>query len=119
MSLACADPPPLETGALEAGTDALPLEAACGQPMLRLAIDPARVEQDLTRLVLTLVEFLRRLMEAQAVRRLEAGTITADEAERLGLTLMRAHAAVLSLCARLGVTADSLNLDLGPLGRLL
>jgi hypothetical protein len=87
--------------------------------MVRLAIDPDHVEQDLTRLVLTLVEFLRRLMEAQAVRRLEAETITPEQAERLGLTLMRARAAVLSLCARLGVAPDSLNLDLGPLGRLL
>jgi hypothetical protein len=88
-------------------------------PLLRLDIDPERVEQDLTRLVLTLVEFLRRLMEAQAVRRLEAETITPDEAERLGLTLLRAREAVLSLCTRLGVAPDSLNLDLGPLGRLL
>ena len=87
--------------------------------MLRLAIDPERVEQDLTRLVLTLVEFLRRLMEAQAVRRLEANTITSDEAERLGLTLLRAKEAILSLCARLGVAPETLNLDLGPLGRLL
>jgi len=87
--------------------------------MLRLAIDPARVEQDLTRLVLTLVEFLRRLMEAQAVRRLESGTITEAQAEALGLTLMHARDAVLALCARLGVEPESLNLDLGPLGRLL
>ncbi len=88
-------------------------------PPVRLAINPDSVEQDMIRLVLTLVEFLRRLMEAQAVRRLEAETITPEQAERLGLTLMRARAAVLSLCARLGVAPDSLNLDLGPLGRLL
>jgi hypothetical protein len=88
-------------------------------PAVRLAIDPDRVEQDLTRLVLTLVEFLRRLMEAQAARRMEAGTITPDEAERLGLTLLRARQAVLSLCARLGIAPETLNLDLGPLGRLL
>jgi len=88
-------------------------------PLVRLDIDPDRVEQDLTRLVLTLVEFLRRLMEAQAVRRLEADTITAEEAERLGLTLMRSKQAVASLCTRLGVEPASLNLDLGPLGRLL
>ena len=93
--------------------------AASAPPVTRLAINPDRVEQDLIRLVLTLVEFLRRLMEAQAVRRLEAETITADEAERLGLTLMQAQAAVLSLCERLGVAPSSLNLDLGPLGRLL
>ena len=53
------------------------------------------------------------------MRRLEAETITPDEAERLGLTLLRAREAVLSLCTRLGVAPDSLNLDLGPLGRLL
>jgi hypothetical protein len=94
------------------------LEPAVG-PLLRLEIDPDRVEQDLTRLVLTLVEFLRRLMEAQAVRRLEAETITSEEAERLGLTLLRAKEAVLSLCKKLGIAPDSLNLDLGPLGRLL
>jgi hypothetical protein len=88
-------------------------------PQLRLDIDPDRVEQDLTRLVLTLVEFIRRLMEAQAVRRMEAETITPDEAERLGVTLLRAREAVLSLCTRMGVGPETLNLDLGPLGRLL
>lgn len=86
---------------------------------VRLAIEPDRVEQDLIRLVLTLVEFLRRLMEAQAVRRLEAATITDEEAERLGLTLLRAREAVVSICARLNVAPETLNLDLGPLGRLL
>lgn len=88
-------------------------------PQIRLEIDPDRVEQDLSRLVLTLIEFLRRLMEAQAVRRLEAETITPDEAERLGLTLMRSKEAVQSICTRLGVSPDSLNLNLGPLGQLL
>jgi hypothetical protein len=99
--------------------EALRDRPAPSDPVLRLAIDPDRMEQDLTRLVLTLVEFLRRLMEAQAVRRLEAGTITAAEAERLGLTLLQARDAVLALCARLDVAPDSLNLDLGPLGRLM
>jgi hypothetical protein len=94
-------------------------DAQPATPPVRLEIDPERVEQDLTRLVLTLIEFLRRLMEAQAVRRLDAETITPDEAERLGLTLLRSKEAVLSLCRRLGVAPESLNLDLGPLGRLL
>jgi hypothetical protein len=98
---------------------AAPLAPPDAPPVARLTIDPNRVEQDLTRLVLTLVEFLRRLMEGQAVRRLEAETITAEEAERLGLTLLHAREAVLSLCARLGVSPDTLNLDLGPLGRLM
>jgi hypothetical protein len=89
-------------------------------PLLgRIEIDPDSVEQDLVRLVLTLIEFLRRLMETQAIRRMEAGTITQDEAERLGLTLLRSRDAVLSLCDRLGVEPEKLNLDLGPLGRLI
>ena len=97
------------------------MTATAAEParQVRLDIDPDRIEQDLTCLVLTLVEFLRRLMEAQALRRLDANSITADEAERLGLTLMRSREAVDSLCARLGVAPDRLNLDLGPLGRLL
>jgi hypothetical protein len=85
----------------------------------RVEIDPSAVERDLCRLVLTLVEFLRRLMESQAVRRLEAGTIDAAQAEALGGTLMAARDAVLLLCARLEIAPDSLNLDLGPLGRLM
>ncbi|MCQ4161679.1 gas vesicle protein K [Roseomonas sp. GC11] len=106
---------------------ALPLPSSPGQTLLdqtppgplRLELDPGRLEQDLGRLVLTLVEFLRRLMEAQSLRRLEAGTLTEAEAERLGLTLQAARAAIEALCARLGLGVDDLNLDLGPLGRLL
>ena len=99
----------------------LDLDASASSPPVlgRISIDPDRVEQDLARLVLTLVEFLRRLMEAQAVRRMEAETITPEEAERLGLTLLRSRDAVVSLCEKLGVPSDSLNLDLGPLGRLM
>lgn len=95
------------------------MDDAATSPLTRLTIDPDTVEKDLIRLVLTLVEFVRRLMEAQAVRRLEASTITEEEAERLGLTLMRAREAVLSLCSRLDVAPESLNLDLGPLGHLI
>jgi hypothetical protein len=101
-------------------TEASTSAADLASPILaRVAIDPDRVEQDLARLVLTLMEFLRRLMESQAVRRMEAETIDAEQAESLGLTLLRAREAVLSLCDRLGVAPDSLNLDLGPLGRLM
>jgi hypothetical protein len=88
-------------------------------PTARLVLGSDTIEQDLARLVLTLVEFVRRLLEAQALRRLEAGTITDEEGERLGQTLLRARAAVVSLCERLGTPPESLNLDLGPLGRLL
>lgn len=92
---------------------------APADPTIRLALGGDSIEQDLARLVLTIVEFLRRLLEGQALRRLEAGTITEEEGERLGRTLQQARAAVVSLCERLGTSPDSLNLDLGPLGRLL
>jgi hypothetical protein len=93
---------------------------AAGAPAAcRLEIDPAAVERDLCRLVLTLVEFLRRLMEAQAVRRMEAGTIDAAQAEALGSTLMQARDAIRGLCERMQIEPSSLNLDLGPLGRLM
>jgi hypothetical protein len=92
---------------------------ALAEPLARISIDPEALERDLAKLVLTLVEFLRRLMETQAVRRLEAGTVTETQAEALGDTLSRAQGAVLSLCARMGVAPEELNLDLGPLGRLL
>ncbi len=88
-------------------------------PLARIEIDPQAIERDLARLVLTLVEFLRRLMETQAVRRLEAGSVTETQAEALGCTLMQARDAVLSMCARLDVAPETLNLDLGPLGRLM
>jgi hypothetical protein len=88
-------------------------------PLARIALEPATLEKDLGRLVLTLVELVRRLMEAQAVRRLEAGTVTAEEAERLGLGLIALRGAIAGLCDRLGLQPEELNLDLGPLGKLL
>ncbi len=92
---------------------------ATTEPLARVVIDPAALERDLSRLVLTLVEFLRRLMETQAVRRMEAGTITPEQAETLGDTLQQSQQAVFSLCRRLNIAPEELNLDLGPLGKLL
>ena len=83
----------------------------------RIALSPDTVEQDLARLVLGLVAFLRRLMELQAIRRMEAGSLTEDEEEALGLTLMRAETALADIAARFGLTPEDLVLDLGPLGR--
>lgn len=83
----------------------------------RLRIDPDTVEQDLARLVLGLMEFLRQLMELQAIRRMEAGSLTAEEEERLGTTLMRAEAAIHAQAAAFGLSPGDLSLDLGPLGR--
>lgn len=83
----------------------------------RIAIDPDHVEQDLARLVLGLMEFLRQLMELQAIRRMENGRLTPEQEEQLGSTLMRAEAAIHDLAARFGLSPEDLSLDLGPLGR--
>jgi hypothetical protein len=84
-----------------------------------ISLDPERVEHDIAKLVLTLVEALRRLLEMQAVRRMEAGKLTEDEEERLGLTLMRAQERVHELAKQFGLEPRDLALDLGPLGRLM
>ncbi|GAA3068401.1 gas vesicle protein K [Streptomyces glomeratus] len=85
----------------------------------RLHTDPDTVERDLVKLVLTIVELLRQLMERQALRRVDEGNLTEDQEERLGLTLMLLHDRMAELCDRYGLTLADLNLDLGPLGTLL
>lgn len=87
--------------------------------LARVALDPADLERGMVRLVLTLVEFLRRLMEAQALRRFDRGVLSAAEAEALGAALAGSEEAVLAICRRMDIAPDSLNLDLGPLGRLI
>ncbi|HSD80922.1 MAG TPA: gas vesicle protein K [Solirubrobacteraceae bacterium] len=81
--------------------------------------DPQDVQRAVLKLVLTLVELLRRLFEKQALRRLEAGTLTPAEIEALGLALMRLETTVRRLARRFRIPPDELNLDLGPLGRLM
>ncbi|MFJ5529143.1 gas vesicle protein K [Streptomyces sp. NPDC093261] len=85
----------------------------------RLHTDPETVERDLVKLVLTIVELLRQLMERQALRRVDEGHLTEQQEERLGLTLMLLHDRMAELCDQYGLTLDDLNLDLGPLGTLL
>ena len=81
--------------------------------------DPAAAERGLATLVLTLVELLRELMERQAIRRFEDGTVTGGQAERLGSTLMLLDERMDDLVAQFGIRREDLNLDLGPLGTLL
>jgi hypothetical protein len=85
----------------------------------RVDVDPEGVEQGLAKLVLTLVEFLRQLLERQAIRRMDGGTLTDDEIERVGLALMRLEAKVRELAVAFGLDPDDLNLGLGPIGKLL
>jgi hypothetical protein len=77
----------------------------------RINADPERVEQGLARLVLT-------VLEHQAVRRMEGGTLSEEEIERLGLTLLKLSRRMDELKAIFGLTDEDLNIDLGPLGRL-
>ena len=81
--------------------------------------DPEDVQRAVVKLVLALVEFLRQLFEKQAVRRLEAGSLTAAETEALGLALLRLQSTIRQLARRFRIPPEELNLDLGPLGRLM
>ena len=81
--------------------------------------DPDDVRKSVARLVLTLVEFIRQLLERQAIRRMDAGTLTADETEAVGLALMRLEETVRDLAAQFGIAPEDLNLDLGPVGKLM
>ena len=85
----------------------------------RINIDAASVEQGLAKLVLTLIEFIRRLLEKQAVRRMEGGDLSPEQIEELGLALMKLEAKLQELKTQFGLDDEDLNLDLGPIGRLI
>jgi hypothetical protein len=85
----------------------------------RLETDPETVERDLLKLVLTIVELIRQLMEAQALRRVEEGDLSDEQVDALGLGLARLEEAMADLKARYGLTTADLDIDLGPLGSLL
>ena len=84
----------------------------------RINADPERVEQGLARLVLTVIELLREVLEHQAVRRMDGGTLSEAEIERLGLALLKLNHRMDELKGIFGLTDEDLNIDLGPLGRL-
>lgn len=88
-------------------------------PRNRLDLEPDTVERDLVKLVLTVVELLRQLMERQAVRRFDTGELSEEQEERIGLTLMLLEERMTELRERYGLRPEDLNLDLGPLGTLL
>jgi hypothetical protein len=84
----------------------------------RINADPERVEQGLARLVLTVIELLREVLEHQAIRRMDGGTLSDPEIERLGLALLKLNHRMDELKTIFGLTDEDLNIDLGPLGRL-
>lgn len=85
----------------------------------RINIDAQSVEQGLAKLVLTLIELIRRLLEKQAIRRMEGGDLAPEQIENLGLALMKLEARMQELKAQFGLAEADLNLDLGPVGRLI
>ena len=85
----------------------------------RMETDPDSVERDLFKLVLTIVELVRQLMEAQALRRVDEGDLSDAQVEALGLGLCRLEEAMEELKGRYDLTTADLNIDLGPFGTLL
>ncbi|MDP8911766.1 MAG: gas vesicle protein K [Actinomycetota bacterium] len=85
----------------------------------RINADPEHVERGLAQLVLTLIEVIRQLLERQALRRVESGSLSEAEIERLGTALLKLEQRMGELKTVFGLQDEDLNLDLGPLGRLL
>ena len=105
---------------LHAPSDAavVPLETVAEGLPPRLNTDPDKVENGLAKLVLTLIEVLRKVLEHQAVRRMEGGHLSDAEVERLGVALLRLNDRMQEMKGIFGLTDDDLQIDLGPLGKL-
>ena len=88
-------------------------------PNSRIDCSPENIEQGLAKLVLGLIELLRQLLERQAIRRMQGGSLTDQQVEEMGNALMKLEAKIHELADHFGLTPADLNLDLGPLGSLL
>jgi hypothetical protein len=108
---------PAEAKQIEAIRKQIENVAAARPP--RWNADPEDVRRSVLKLVLTLVELIRQLLERQAIRRMEAGTLSDDETESVGLALMRLQETILDLAKQFDIAPDELNLDLGPVGKLM
>lgn len=91
---------------------------AAGSP-LRWNADPEDVQRSVAQLVLTIVEFVRKLLERQAIRRMEARSLTDEQTENVGLALMKLEETVRDMSTKFGIPPEDLNLDLGPVGKLM
>jgi hypothetical protein len=100
------------------GGAAFPVRSPGGRPP-RINLDQDTIKNSLGQLVLTLVKLLHELLERQGIRRIEAGSLTDDQIERLGLTLMKQAQEIDRLRQEFGLEENDLNIDLGPLGQLL
>ncbi len=95
-----------------------PLQSVAESLPQRLNTDPDKVENGLAKLVLTLIEVLRKVLEHQAVRRMEGGHLSDAEIEKLGVALLRLSDRMQEMKGIFGLTDDDLQIDLGPLGKL-
>ncbi len=95
------------------------LNAVADGTVQRVDCSPESVEQGLAKLVLSLIELLRRLLERQAIRRMEGGSLTDQQVEDMGQALMKLEKKVHELADSFGLKPEDLNLELGPLGKLL
>jgi predicted transcriptional regulator len=86
---------------------------------MRWNANPDDVQRSVAQLVLTLVEFIRQLLERQAIRRMEGGTLSEDQTEEVGRALMTLEETVREIAAKFGISPEELNLDLGPVGKLM
>ena len=94
------------------------LQSIAQQPMERVDCSPETIEQGLAKLVLGLIELLRQLLERQAIRRMEGGSLSEQEVEEMGLALMKLEEKIAELAGHFGLKPEDLNLQLGPLGNL-
>lgn len=93
--------------------------ATGGSSPMRWNANPDDVQRSVARLVLTLVEFIRRLLERQAIRRMEAGTLNGEQTEDIGRALMTLEDTVRDIANKFGIMPEDLNLELGPIGKLM
>ena len=108
---------PVEAREIEAIRRQIESVAAASPP--RWNANPDDVRRSVLKLVLTLIELIRQLLERQAIRRMEAGTLTDEETEAVGLALMRLQETITDLAVQFDISPDELNLDLGPVGKLM
>lgn len=94
-------------------------QMAGGRSPLRWNADPDEVRKSVAKLVLTLVEFIRQLLERQAIRRMEAGTLDEQQLEDVGRALMQLEETVGDIATTFGIPREDLNLELGPIGKLM
>ena len=108
---------PAAAGEIDAIRKQLEAVAAARPP--RWNANPDEVRRAVLKLVLTLVELIRQVLERQAIRRMDAGTLTDDETENVGRALMQLQDTILDLAKQFDIDPSELNLDLGPIGKLL